>query len=133
AKVRIRVFHVTGVQTCALPILMGVDFSADAVALAEHNRRALNFDHVCIIQSNWFAQIDPQAFDVIVSNPPYIDPQDPHLQQGDVRFEPHSALIADNHGLADIETIIRDSWNYLAATGWLLLEHGYDQGSAVRE
>jgi release factor glutamine methyltransferase len=113
--------------------LMGVDFSADAVALAEHNRRALNFDHVCIIQSNWFAQIDPQAFDVIVSNPPYIDPQDPHLQQGDVRFEPHSALIADNHGLADIETIIRDSWNYLAATGWLLLEHGYDQGSAVRE
>jgi release factor glutamine methyltransferase len=113
--------------------LLGVDFSADAVALAEQNRCAFKFDHVRVAQSNWFAQIEPQAFDVIVSNPPYIDPQDPHLQQGDVRFEPHSALIADNHGLADIEKIIRDSWHYLTADGWLLLEHGYDQGAAVRE
>jgi release factor glutamine methyltransferase len=113
--------------------LLGVDFSAEAVALAEQNRRALNFDHVRVAQSNWFAQIEPQTFDVIVSNPPYIDPQDPHLQQGDVRFEPHSALIADNQGLADIEKIIRDSWQYLTADGWLVLEHGYDQGAAVRE
>lgn len=113
--------------------LLGVDFSTDAVTLAEQNRRALNFDHVRVAQSNWFAQIALRAFDVIVSNPPYIDPQDPHLQQGDVRFEPHSALIADNHGLADIEKIIRDSWHYLTADGWLLLEHGYDQGAAVRE
>ena len=111
---------------------LGVDFSIEAVALAEQNRCALDLPGVRIQQSNWFAQIEPQAFDVIVSNPPYIDPQDPHLQQGDVRFEPRSALIADNHGLADIENIIGASRDYLAADGWLLLEHGYDQGAAVR-
>lgn len=112
--------------------LLGVDKSADAVALAERNREHLGFHHVKIQQSDWFAQIDPQLFDVIVSNPPYIDPQDPHLNQGDVRFEPRSALIADNHGLADIEWIVREGWHYMAADGWLLLEHGYGQGEAVR-
>lgn len=112
--------------------LLGVDMSLDAVALAEQNRVALGFEHVQIHQSNWFESIPAQTFDVIVSNPPYIDPQDPHLTQGDVRFEPLSALIADNNGLADIEWIIAQSGNYLAAQGWLLLEHGYDQGQAVR-
>lgn len=113
--------------------LLGVDQSADAVALAEQNRQHLGFENVRIVQSNWFAQIPAQLFDVIVSNPPYIDPQDPHLEQGDVRFEPRSALIADNYGLADIELIIRESKNYLSTDGWLLLEHGYDQGEAVRK
>lgn len=113
--------------------LLGVDKSADAVALAEQNRKQLNFNHVKVQQSDWFTQIEANKFDVIVSNPPYIDPQDPHLDQGDVRFEPRSALIAENHGLADIELIIRESWNYLRSDGWLLLEHGYDQGDAVRE
>ena len=113
--------------------LLGVDKSADAVALAEQNRAQLNFNQVQIRQSDWFAQIKSQHFDVIVSNPPYIDPQDPHLEQGDVRFEPRSALIANNHGLADIELIIREGWNYLRNDGWLLLEHGYDQGAAVRD
>jgi release factor glutamine methyltransferase len=113
--------------------LVGVDKSADAVALAQQNRDQLNFGHVEIKQSDWFSAITAQQFDVIVSNPPYIDPQDPHLQQGDVRFEPRSALIADNKGLADIELIIQHSWNYLCKLGWLLLEHGYDQGQAVRD
>lgn len=113
--------------------LVGVDKSADAVALAQQNRDQLNFGHVEIKQSDWFSAIPAQQFDVIVSNPPYIDPQDPHLQQGDVRFEPRSALIADNRGLADIELIIQQSWNYLCEQGWLLLEHGYDQGQAVRD
>ncbi len=113
--------------------LLGVDKSADAVALAEQNRAQLNFNQVQIRQSDWFAQIKSQHFDVIVSNPPYIDPQDPHLEQGDVRFEPRSALIANNRGLADIELIIREGWNYLRNDGWLLLEHGYDQGAAVRD
>jgi len=112
--------------------LVGVDRSVDAVALAEQNRAQLDFQHVQIKQSDWFSSVPAQQFDVIVSNPPYIDPQDPHLYQGDVRFEPRSALIADNKGLADIELIIQQSWNYLHAQGWLLLEHGYDQGSAVR-
>ncbi|PUA28770.1 MAG: protein-(glutamine-N5) methyltransferase, release factor-specific [Cellvibrio sp. 79] len=113
--------------------LLGVDKSADAVALAEQNRKKLNFNHVTVQQSDWFTQIVLREFDVIVSNPPYIDPQDPHLDQGDVRFEPRSALIADNHGLSDIEFIIHEGWNYLRSEGWLLLEHGYDQGEAVRE
>ena len=113
--------------------LVGVDRSVDAVALAEKNRSALQFANVQILQSDWFSAIPAQQFDVIVSNPPYIDPQDPHLDQGDVRFEPRSALIADNQGLADIELIIQQSWNYLCEQGWLLLEHGYDQGQAVRD
>jgi len=113
--------------------LMGVDRSVDAVALAEKNRCALQFENVQLRQSDWFAAIPAQQFDVIVSNPPYIDPQDPHLDQGDVRFEPRSALIADNKGLADIELIIQQSWDYLCEQGWLLLEHGYDQGQVVRD
>jgi len=113
--------------------LLGVDKSVDAVALAEQNRDQLNFNHIQIKQSDWFTAIPAQQFDVIVSNPPYIDPRDPHLDQGDVRFEPRSALIADNKGLADIELIVQQSWNYLREQGWLLLEHGYDQGQAVRD
>lgn len=113
--------------------LLGVDKSVEAIALAEKNRKQLHFNHVNVQQSDWFSQIELHEFDVIVSNPPYIDPRDPHLNQGDVRFEPRSALIADNHGLADIEFIIREGWNYLRNNGWLLLEHGYDQGKAVRE
>ncbi len=113
--------------------LLGVDKSAEAVALAEKNRGQLDFNHVTIHQSDWFTHIELRAFDVIVSNPPYIDPQDPHLEQGDVRFEPRSALIADNHGLADIDLIVHKSWNYLRSDGWLLVEHGYDQGEAVRK
>jgi release factor glutamine methyltransferase len=113
--------------------LVGVDKSADAVVLAEKNRSDLQFVHVHIMQSDWFTAIPTQQFDVIVSNPPYIDPQDPHLEQGDVRFEPRSALIADNKGLADIELIIQQGWSYLCEQGWLLVEHGYDQGLAVRD
>lgn len=113
--------------------LVGVDSSADAVALAEKNRRNLQFGHVQIMQSDWFTAIPAQQFDVIVSNPPYIDPQDPHLEQGDVRFEPRSALTADKKGLADIELIIQQCGNYLREQGWLLLEHGYDQGRSVRD
>ncbi len=113
--------------------LVGVDKSADAVALAEKNRSDLQFAHVQIVQSDWFTAIPAQQFDVIVSNPPYIDPQDPHLEQGDVRFEPRSALIADNKGLADIELIIQQGWDYLREQGWLLLEHGYDQGQVARD
>ncbi|MEN0038528.1 MAG: peptide chain release factor N(5)-glutamine methyltransferase [Cellvibrio sp.] len=120
--------------------LFGVDKSADAIALAEKNRAALQFNQVTMLQSDWFAALSlhadetaVQQFDVIVSNPPYIDPQDPHLDQGDVRFEPRSALIADNKGLADIELIIQQGWDYLCPQGWLLLEHGYDQSVAVRD
>lgn len=69
---------------------------------------------------------------MIVSNPPYIDEHDPHLSQGDVRFEPLTALVAANAGLADIEHIITAARQHLVSGGWLLLEHGWTQGEAVR-
>lgn len=111
---------------------LGVDREAAAIALAEKNRLQLALPNVAFLISDWFTAVIDQQFDVIVSNPPYIDPDDPHLQQGDVRFEPLSALVAANHGLADIELIVSQAWDYLYDAGWLLLEHGYNQGEAVR-
>ena len=72
-------------------------------------------------------------FDLIVSNPPYIDVADGHLGQGDLRFEPSSALVAGDQGLADLKHLARTSRNYMASGGWLLLEHGYQQGRDVRQ
>ncbi len=113
---------------------VGVDKELAAVELAEKNRMQLNVHNVNIQQSDWFSALSSEAsFDVIVSNPPYIDLNDEHLKEGDVRFEPLSALIADNNGLADLEFIIAHAPQYLTANGWLLVEHSYDQGSAVRD
>jgi len=113
---------------------LGVDKELAAVELAEKNRVQLKLNNVSIQRSNWFsALVNETPFDIIVSNPPYIDPNDEHLSEGDVRFEPLSALIADDNGLADLEFIIAHAPQYLTANGWLLVEHGYDQGSAVRD
>ncbi|WP_250458578.1 peptide chain release factor N(5)-glutamine methyltransferase [Microbulbifer litoralis] len=112
--------------------VLAAEKSAQAAALAEENRRALGLDNVQVLQSDWFAQIAPQEFELIVSNPPYIDAEDPHLDEGDVRFEPRSALVADRGGLADIERIARKSRRYLKTGGWLMLEHGWQQAEAVR-
>jgi release factor glutamine methyltransferase len=113
--------------------LLACDVEPAAVALAQRNSQQLGLSRVEIIQSNWFDAIKQSDFDLIVSNPPYIDPADPHLSQGDVRFEPRSALVAGNHGMADIECIISTAGQYLKSAGWLLLEHGYDQGEACRQ
>lgn len=113
--------------------LLAVDRSEDAVALAEGNRRKLGLENVAVRQSDWFQSVDASGFHIIVSNPPYIDAADPHLQQGDVRFEPLTALVAEDQGLADIQHIIDSSRDYLIKEGWLLLEHGYRQAQAVRE
>ncbi|WP_241967948.1 peptide chain release factor N(5)-glutamine methyltransferase [Pseudidiomarina marina] len=110
-----------------------VDKMSEAVALAQQNAANLNLD-LTVKQSDWFAAIEPQQkFDLIVSNPPYIDASDPHLEQGDVRFEPKSALVAANEGLSDIDTIITGATNHLELQGWLLIEHGWKQGEAVRD
>ncbi|RYY73989.1 MAG: peptide chain release factor N(5)-glutamine methyltransferase [Gammaproteobacteria bacterium] len=112
----------------------GVDKEIAAVELAEKNRAKFKLDNVRILQSDWFASLTSEgSFDIIVGNPPYIDPADEHLTQGDVRFEPLSALIADKKGLADLEYIITHSPKYLTPTGFLLVEHGHDQGAAVRD
>ncbi|WP_101759746.1 peptide chain release factor N(5)-glutamine methyltransferase [Oceanicoccus sp. KOV_DT_Chl] len=107
------------------------DIQPAAVALAETNRQCTGLENVCIFQSNWFDQVQVRQFNVIVSNPPYIDVNDENLNVGDVRFEPLSALVADNKGLADLEMIIQQAPDYLARDGWLLVEHGYQQGPAV--
>ncbi|HKM95951.1 MAG TPA: peptide chain release factor N(5)-glutamine methyltransferase [Buttiauxella sp.] len=110
-----------------------LDLIQDAVELARDNARRLGITNVEILQSNWFGALNTHRFAVIVSNPPYIDEQDPHLSQGDVRFEPRSALVADNHGLADLRILVETSRNFLASGGWLLLEHGWQQAALVRE
>jgi release factor glutamine methyltransferase len=112
--------------------IQGVDLVPQAVELAQHNAKLNDLDHVRFFQSSWFDQVKGQ-FDLIVSNPPYIDPEDEHLSQGDVRFEPRSALVADNKGLADLELIADQSRSYLLEGGWLLMEHGYDQQQALQQ
>jgi release factor glutamine methyltransferase len=112
--------------------LCGVDRIEAAVALAERNRQRLGLNNAVFIVSDWFAGLDGKRFEMIVSNPPYIPTSDPHLQQGDVRFEPQSALVAGSDGLDDIRTIIAQAPAQLQPGGWLLLEHGYDQAEAVR-
>ncbi len=103
-----------------------------ALDLARRNAARLGFQ-VNFLASNWFAALNERNFQLIVSNPPYIDAADPHLSQGDVRFEPHTALVAEEDGLADIRQIIELAPDYLVSGGWLLLEHGWQQAEAVRE
>ena len=110
--------------------IIGVDLMPDVVALAQSNaeRNKLN---VQFLQSRWFENITGR-FDLIVSNPPYIDAQDEHLRQGDVRCEPLSALVANDAGYADLRHIIELAPSYLNSNGVLLLEHGWQQGEKVR-
>ncbi|WP_323918923.1 peptide chain release factor N(5)-glutamine methyltransferase [Aeromonas veronii] len=115
-----------------------VDRMVDAAALARENSAALELP-IEVRDGSWFEPLgepdrdNTPRFAVIVSNPPYIDGADPHLEQGDVRFEPRSALVADDAGLADIRHIVDHAPAYLLPDGWLLLEHGWDQGEAVRQ
>ncbi|WP_412461474.1 peptide chain release factor N(5)-glutamine methyltransferase [Pseudomonas sp. SC11] len=110
-----------------------VDRVEEAVALAERNRQRLHLANVQVRASHWFEALAGERFDLIISNPPYIASEDPHLSAGDVRFEPSSALVAGVDGLDDLRLIIARAPQHLVAGGWLLLEHGYDQASAVRE
>lgn len=111
----------------------GVDRVAEAVALAQGNGARLQLANARFAESCWFSALAGQRFQLIVSNPPYIAAADPHLSQGDVRFEPSSALVAGIDGLDDIRLIIEQAPEHLLAGGWLLLEHGFDQAEAVRE
>lgn len=111
----------------------GVDRIESAVALAQSNQQQVALSNVQFLHSHWFSALAGQRYDLILSNPPYIADNDPHLQQGDVRFEPLSALVSGPDGLDDIRAIIAQAPVYLNDNGWLLLEHGFDQASAVRE
>ncbi len=111
----------------------GVDRVAEAVALAQGNGTRLQLANARFAESCWFSALAGRRFQLIASNPPYIAAADPHLSQGDVRFEPSSALVAGIDGLDDIRLIIEQAPEHLLAGGWLLLEHGFDQAEAVRE
>lgn len=108
------------------------DASQAALNVAAANLQSLQFGNVTLRLSNWFSALTDQTFDLIVSNPPYIESADHHLTQGDLRFEPLSALAAGADGLADIRQIIAQAPAYLNQGGWLMLEHGYNQAEAVQ-
>lgn len=110
-----------------------VDFSENALKVAQENAKNLAIQNVSFFQSDWFSAIQNQRFDVIVSNPPYIENNDAHVKQGDLRFEPKSALTSGADGLDDIRHIVRESLTFLNPQGWLMLEHGYNQAENVRE
>ncbi len=111
--------------------ITAVDITVDALALAIHNARKLTINNVRFLQGDWFSPLPGERFTLILSNPPYLDADDPHLR-GEIRFEPHTALIASDKGMADLATIVRQSPDYLEPDGWLLLEHGWQQDHAVR-
>lgn len=113
--------------------VVAVDAAQDALAVAIKNARSLGVANVRFMQSDWFSALSGQHFDLIVSNPPYIASDDIHLTQGDLRFEPLSALASGADGLDDIRHIISAAPHHLTSNGWLLLEHGYDQARPVRE
>jgi len=110
-----------------------VDASAGALEVAKENALRLNANNARLLLGDWFSTLSNERFDLIVSNPPYIEDADAHLQRGDLRFEPRSALASGADGLDDIRRIISDAERHLNDGGWLLFEHGYDQAARVRE
>lgn len=109
----------------------GVDREAAAVTLAQHNAERNGLNGVSFLQGDWEAPLADHSLDILVSNPPYIRPDDPHLVQGDVRFEPHTALVAAEDGLADLRHLIHAGTRVLRTGGWIFLEHGFDQAEDV--
>ncbi len=109
-----------------------MDVSASALNVARENTVALGVD-IEFVQGTWFQGLAGRQFDLIVSNPPYVAVADPHLQHGDLRFEPQTALVSGVDGLADLRTIIARAPGHLRDGGWLLVEHGYDQAVVCRD
>lgn len=111
--------------------VLAVDASERALNVAHENAQMLNINNISFLRSNWFDALKGELFDVIVSNPPYIEENDPHLQQADLRFEPITALTAGKDGLNDLRAIIDRAKDFLNPEGWLMLEHGYNQARSV--
>ncbi len=111
--------------------ILATDKTAETLKVAQLN--LARFSSVTTLTSNWYEQLENQKFDLLISNPPYIETDDPHLQQGDLRFEPRSALAAGKDGLNDIRIITDSCTDFLLTDGFLMLEHGFNQGEAVRQ
>ncbi len=114
-------------------LVVGVDRSWPALAVAAANRHHNRIDNLQLLAADWLTAIKPGCCSLIVANPPYIAPEDPHLLQGDLRHEPRSALVAAADGLADLYRIIDMAAWALQPGGWLLLEHGWNQADAVQQ
>jgi release factor glutamine methyltransferase len=112
--------------------VVGVDCFDAVVSLAKENAHRNNILNAVFFKSDWFAAIGDSKFNLILSNPPYIDANDPHLSQGDVCYEPSSALVSGENGLEDIAIITRTAPRFLEDDAWLVFEHGYQQGAEVR-
>ena len=115
--------------------IVASDYSEGALAVAKQNVRQLAASGEChnipLLRGDWLSALAKNSFDLVVSNPPYIDAQDPHLQQGDVRFEPLSALVSKGAGYDDIQSISRQAKDSLKSGGHLIIEHGYDQRDVI--
>jgi release factor glutamine methyltransferase len=129
----------SGAIACALAhhrknwTVIASDISQEALALASHNANHLNLQSITFIQSNWLKQFTHHDFDVIISNPPYIDFNDRDIDYSVKNFEPHLALFSNNHGLLDIEIILREAKSHLKPNGKLIIEHGSQQQKAIEQ
>ncbi len=112
--------------------IVATDLSQKALNIAAKNAKTHNVKNITFYLSDWFEALKDKQFQLIISNPPYIAENDPHLKQGDVRFEPSTALISAEEGLSDIKRIAQQARFHLSAGGSLLLEHGYNQAENVR-
>lgn len=113
--------------------IVAMDYSKPALDVAKQNAQNNNINNVSFWQGSWLTAVADNSLDIVVSNPPYIEQNDPHLSQGDVRFEPRTALTSGIDGLDDIKQIILQAQMSLKATGWLLIEHGYHQAEQIQQ
>ncbi len=113
--------------------VVATDASAGALAVARDNAQRLRLRNVTFVEGDWYAPLGESRFDMIVSNPPYIAEGDAHMREGDLRFEPAMALVSGTDGLDAIRVLVRDAPTHLRDDGWLLFEHGFDQGPAARD
>lgn len=112
--------------------IVATDISDSALTVAIANAQRLDLSNVGFNKGSWLGALDDSPFDLIVSNPPYVADKDPHLEQGDVRFEPRRALVSGSDGLEALREIVSGSGKHLRKGGWLVLEHGMTQGASVR-
>ncbi|MCP3675366.1 MAG: peptide chain release factor N(5)-glutamine methyltransferase, partial [Gammaproteobacteria bacterium] len=113
--------------------ITATDISANALDIASENALLNDCPNITFLQGSWFECVAEDGFDLILSNPPYVAPGDPHLNEGDLPYEPASALIAKDSGLSDIQNLLLNAKNFLIIGGWIGIEHGYNQGESVRE
>jgi len=113
--------------------ITATDISTEALDIAKKNSKHLTLKNIIFLQSNWFENLKDQKFDIIISNPPYIDFKDPATDNSVKNYEPHQALFSENNGLADIKILLKEAKNHLKTNGFLIIEHGHLQQKAIAD